>query len=54
MFAYPRLFDNLRNGGILISDDISDNVGFKRFCEEMNLNPLIIKDGNKYQGIIKK
>jgi len=53
-FAYPRLFDNLRNGGILISDDISDNVGFKRFCEEMNLNPLIIKDGNKYQGIIKK
>lgn len=54
MFAYPLLWAHLRKGGILVSDDIGDNEGFKFFCEEAHLEPLIIKDGNKYQGIIKK
>ena len=54
MFSYPKLWNHLREGGVFISDDISDNEGFKKFCEEMGLSPLIIKDGKKYQGILKK
>lgn len=54
MFAYPRLWNHLKKGGILVSDDIGDNEGFKLFCEDMNLKPLIVKDDNKYQGILKK
>ena len=54
MFSYPMLWNHLKQGGIFISDDISDNEGFKRFCEIKDLKPLIVRDGNKYQGIIKK
>ena len=54
MFAYPKLWAHLKKGGILVSDDIGDNEGFKLFCEARNLKPLIVKDDNKYQGILKK
>ncbi len=40
MFSYPKLWNHLREGGVFISDDISDNEGFKKFCEEMGLSPI--------------
>jgi predicted O-methyltransferase YrrM len=53
-WAYPILWDALKIGGIFISDDIQDNVGFKEFCEHRNLNPLIYESDNKYVGVVQK
>lgn len=53
-FAYPLLWNALRAGGIFISDDIQDNFGFRDFCQEMNLKPVITGFDGKYIGIIHK
>lgn len=59
MWAYPLLWEHLRPGGILISDDISDNVAFLDFCEHLKINPLIVEmastqRGKKYVGLLRK
>jgi predicted O-methyltransferase YrrM len=54
LFAYPLMWSALRSGGILVSDDISDNIAFAYFSDTVNVKPLIIRDGNKYQGILIK
>jgi hypothetical protein len=54
MRSLPLLWKALDTNGFLISDDISDNLGFKTFCESINRKPVIIKWDNKYTGIIKK
>ncbi len=54
MFAYPLLWDALRQGGIFVSDDISDNFGFRDFCEKCGLEPLIAKNGGRFVGVIRK
>ncbi len=55
LWAYPQLWDRLRPGGILISDDIQDNLGFAQFCNDRGLTPLIVsKDATNYVGILKK
>lgn len=53
-YAYPRMWDALRPGGILISDDIADNQGFQEFCETNGLDPMVVARDGKYQGIIVK
>lgn len=54
MFAYPLLWDKLRVGGIFMSDDIQDNLGFRDWCHKMKLQPIIIGMDGKYIGVIKK
>lgn len=58
LWAYRRLWAALRDGGILISDDIDDNFGFFHFCGEVNAHPIVVKmaatKGAKYIGIITK
>ncbi len=54
MFAYPLLWNALRQGGIFVSDDISDNFGFRDFCEKYELEPLIVKNGERFVGVIQK
>lgn len=59
MFAYPLLWNSLRVGGLFISDDIDDNLGFKHFCTMLKEKPVIVetpREGkpSKYVGIIKK
>jgi hypothetical protein len=57
-WAYPQLWKALRTGGILISDDIADNLGFRDFCEAIDQQPIIVKtpdDGSfKYVGLLVK
>lgn len=48
------IWHSLKEGGIFISDDIGDNLGFKDFCESINRVPVIVYWGNKYIGILKK
>jgi len=54
MFAYNLLWQVLRPGGVLISDDVGDNLGFKSFCDQNGLHPLIVEKDNKFQGILFK
>ncbi|MGC9328802.1 MAG: class I SAM-dependent methyltransferase, partial [Candidatus Hinthialibacter sp.] len=54
MKTYRRVWAALRSRGVLMSDDIGDNPAFRDFCEEAGAEPLVVKDGRKYQGIAVK
>lgn len=54
MRSYPILWSLLNKNGILISDDIGDNMAFFNFCKSLKKKPDIIKYKNKFQGLIKK
>lgn len=54
MFAYPRLWKALREGGILVSDDIQDNTAFRDYCKAIGQQPLIIAYENKFIGVLVK
>ena len=57
-WALPKLWGILREGGILICDDINDNLAFKDFCEQQSIEPIIAKTFDsqvvKYVGIAVK
>lgn len=57
--TYPLLWNALRVGGLFVSDDIDDNLGFDHFCRMLKLTPIIVETPrpgkpSKYVGIIKK
>lgn len=54
MKTYPLLWCALRPGGIFISDDIEDNLGFKDFCEKIDVKSTIVNSNGKFVGIIVK
>ena len=54
MWAYPILWDSLRSGGILISDDIQDNAGFKDFVKTISAEWYVAEHLGKYVGVIRK
>ena len=54
MWAYPILWRALAKGGVFISDDIQDNVGFMEFCQSVSVPYYIYKSDEKYVGIILK
>jgi predicted O-methyltransferase YrrM len=54
MWAYPILWNVLRRGGILISDDIGDNMAFIEFSGRVGRTPIVVKKDYKYIGIIIK
>lgn len=53
-FAYPLLWSALRHGGVLISDDVSDDMVFIKFSEGLGINPIIVRYDNKFAGILIK
>ena len=57
-WAYKKLWDNLKPGGVFISDDISDNLAFKHFCEKVDRKPWISHSvtsaGDRYVGVLIK
>ncbi len=52
--SYEKLYNNLNENGIFISDDINDNFAFKHFVEKKKLRFNTIKFKNRYLGIILK
>ena len=52
MWAYPLMWEKLRNGGILISDDIENNSAFRDFSKKINKKPIVVnfKNNNKQIG----
>ena len=51
-FGCRAIWRRLRPVGILISDDVSDNLAFKRFAEEVRRTPTVVAWNGKYQGIL--
>lgn len=58
MWALPKLWRLIKKGGVLICDDINDNLAFKHFCESQNIDPIIVETFDsqvqKYVGIAIK
>ena len=58
IWALPRIWNRINDHGLIICDDISDNLAFKDFCENFSLNPIIVKTYDlhveKHVGIIMK
>ena len=56
LWAYPLLWDALRSGAVLVSDDVGDNLAFRDFSARVGVEPLIISDadGGKFQGLLRK
>ncbi len=54
VFAYPKLWRSLRNKGIFISDDIGDNLAFKRFANKVGRKPIVVRYKKRYIGVLIK
>jgi predicted O-methyltransferase YrrM len=55
LFAYRLLYRHLSPGGVLMSDDVDDNLGFRDFTRGLGLQPLVLRrqDG-RYVGLVQK
>ena len=54
MWAYSLLWKALKKGGLLISDDIGDNVAFRDFADTVAVDPTVVVFENKYSGVLIK
>jgi Methyltransferase domain len=54
LWAYPLLWNALRPGGLMLSDDIGDNVGYRDWCQANGHEPLIIGIDGKFVGALVK
>lgn len=59
-WAYPLIWAALRPGGILMSDDIDDNTGFRDYAAELGVEPMVVMTpggggaGRRHVGILIK
>jgi predicted O-methyltransferase YrrM len=57
LWAYCKIWEYLSNGGLLVSDDISDNLAFRDFCWEVEAEPVVVRkeaDKDRFVGVIRK
>ena len=54
LFGYGAIWQSLRQGGVLVSDDIGDNLAFIRFAEQVGKTAIVVSWNHKYQGILIK
>lgn len=54
MWSYPKLWDALVTGGVFMSDDIGDNLAFRHFAEQVGVEPIVVRDGKRFVGVMKK
>ena len=54
LYGYSTIWRSLRGGGILVSDDIGDNLAFKEFAEMVARPPIVVEYDGKFQGILVK
>lgn len=55
MFAYPLLWRALCPGGVLISDDINDNLGFRDFAKQVGVKPQVVeRPTGGFSGLIRR
>lgn len=53
-YAFPLIWTALRSGGVFISDDIQDNLGFATFVEDIGCTYSVTESDGKYIGIARK
>ena len=55
-WAYPHIWDGLRAGGLLMSDDVEDNLAFLDFAAAIGTKPLIVVGSQRSRlvGILRK
>lgn len=53
-FAYPILWESLRQGGVFISDDIQDNMCFAEFVQVIGCDYAVTQADGKFVGIMRK
>lgn len=53
-WAYPQLWDSLRPGGLLLSDDIGDNRAWWNFCVSVGVPLIIVRRDRALAGIARK
>jgi predicted O-methyltransferase YrrM len=55
-WAYSLIWSALKPNGLLVSDDIQDNVAFHDFARERGLDPIIVAAAHedKFIGILRK
>lgn len=53
-YAYEKLYEALRKGGVFISDDIGDNSAYQDFCDKHSIKTEVIEYEGKYIGVFVK
>jgi hypothetical protein len=53
-WAYPVLWTALRSGGLLISDDVGDNLAFREFSDDLGVSPLVVRAEGRFAGVLRK
>lgn len=53
-WAYNKLLDHLREGGVFISDDIGDNSAYQDFCEKNGIDSTVVEFEGKFVGLFIK
>ena len=61
VWAYPKLWNALRPGGVFVSDDIDDDFGFRDFCKSVDCEPYVVhtpqqdaEKSEKFVGVLVK
>lgn len=56
LFVYRTVWTHIRPGGILLSDDIEDNLAFRDFASSVDRRPWVIRksDGRGFVGVLVK
>jgi predicted O-methyltransferase YrrM len=54
MYAFPHLWKALTPGGLLLMDDIQDNMAFAEIAEEHGLEVAVTTSGGKFVGLTRK
>ncbi len=54
MMIYSQIWESLNKNGVLLSDDVSDNLAFFHFSKKKKKKPFVIQYKKKYLGILRK
>jgi len=55
MYVYRTCWPVLREGGVLMSDDIEGNTAFRDFAEHVGKSPMVVqKDQDSFVGVLAK
>ena len=54
MMIYSKIWELLNKNGVLLSDDISDNLAFFHFSKKKGKKPFVVQYNKKYLGLLIK